>query len=209
MSHVLETERLLLRPWTSEDVALLAGLSSNPRVTRYIGLGHTWTALKAITVADRALHHWREHGFGWRVIIHVASGTEIGLLALNLMGPGTAGLDPDEHELGWWLTPEQWGHGYATEAARAVANDAFTSLSAPHLTARIQPDNAASIQVATAIGMSFEFNTVAEPGVLVAVYRADAPPDPPDAPLDPPDEASDGELKRREPPDDVSDGSTI
>jgi RimJ/RimL family protein N-acetyltransferase len=175
-SHVLETERLLLRPWTSEDVALLAALSSNPRVTRYIGLGHTWTALKAITVSDRALTHWREHGFGWRVVIHLASGTEIGLLALNLMGPGTAGLEPEEHELGWWLSPEHWGHGYANEAARAVADDAFTSLGAPHLTARIQPENAASIKVATGIGMSFEFNTVAEPGVPVAVYRGTAPP---------------------------------
>ena len=169
---MLETERLLLRPWASEDVALLATLSSSPRVTRYIGLGHTWTALKAIGVSDRALSHWREHGFGWRVVIHVASGTEIGLLALNRMGTGTAGLEPDEHELGWWLSPDYWGHGYATEAARAVADDAFTSLGAPHLTARIQPENAGSIQVATAIGMSFEFNTVAEPGVLVAVYRS-------------------------------------
>src|SRR5579875_3016801 len=175
MPHVLETERLLLRPWTSEDVSLLAKLSSIPRVTRYIGLGHTWTALKAIAVSDRALNHWREHGFGWRVAIHVASGAEIGLLALNLMGPGTAGLDPDEHEIGWWLSPEHWGHGYATEAARAVAQDAFTALGAPHLTARIHPENAGSIQVATAIGMSFEFNTVAEPGVLVAVYRCQAP----------------------------------
>ncbi|MDE3132910.1 MAG: GNAT family N-acetyltransferase [Acidobacteriota bacterium] len=175
MSHVLETERLLLRPWTAEDVALLSALSSNPRVTRYIGLGHTWTALKAITVSDRALNHWREHGFGWRVVIELTSGNEIGLMALNLMGTGTAGLDPDEHEIGWWLSPERWGHGYATEGARAVADDAFTSLDAPHLTARILPENAASIEVARAIGMSFEFNTVAEPGVAVAVYRAFAP----------------------------------
>src|SRR5579863_6886478 len=163
--HVIETERLLLRPWTSEDVALLAALSSNPRVTRYIGLGHTWTALKAITVSDRALHHWREHGFGWRVIVHVSSGAEIGLLALNLMGAGTSGLDPDEHEIGWWLSPEHWGHGYATEGARAVARDAFTSLGVPHLTARILPENAGSIAVAEALGTEFEFNTVAEPGV--------------------------------------------
>ena len=177
MSHVLETDRLLLRPWTSEDVALLASLSSNPRVTRYIGLGHTWTALKAITVSDRALSHWREHGFGWRVIVHVASGTEIGLLALNLMGAGTAGLDPDEHEIGWWLSPEHWGHGYATEGARAVADDAFASLGAPHLIARIMPENAGSIQVATSIGMNFEFNTVADPGVPVAVYRTSRPAD--------------------------------
>ncbi len=181
MPHGLETDRLLLRPWASEDVALLARLSSNPRVTHHIGLGHTWTALKAITVSDRALDHWREHGFGWRVVVHVSSGTEIGLMALNRMGDGTAGLDAEEHEIGWWLSPEHWGYGYATEAAQAVAADAFTRLGAPHLTARIKPANTGSIQVATSIGMSFEFNTVAQPGVLVAVYRGRPPvgPSPP------------------------------
>ena len=165
----------MLRPWTAEDVSLLAALSSNPRVTRYIGVGHTWTALKAITVSDRAVGHWREHGFGWRVMLELTTGAEIGLLALNRMGNGTPGLDPDEHEIGWWLDPERWGHGYATEATRAVADHAFTTLGAPHVTARIQPDNAASIAVAEAVGMAFEFNTVAEPGVAVAIYRAHAP----------------------------------
>lgn len=175
---MLETERLLLRPWSADDVGLLAALSSNPRVTRYIGIGQTWTALKAITVSDRALSHWREHGFGWRVVVEVASGVEIGLLALNLMGSGTAGLDPHEHEIGWWLDPARWGHGFATEAARAVAEDAFTSLAVPHLTARIRPENDGSIHVARRLGMEFEFNTVAEPGVAVAVYRV--PPTPAD-----------------------------
>jgi RimJ/RimL family protein N-acetyltransferase len=168
---VLQTERLLLRPWTAEDVALLATLSSNPRVTRYIGRGQTWTALKAIAVADHALGHWREHGFGWRVALEISTGAEIGLMALNLVGTGTAGLDPADHEIGWWLSPEHWGHGYATEGARAVAADAFACIGAPHLTARILPENAASIQVARSLGMSFEFNTVAEPGLMVAVYR--------------------------------------
>lgn len=178
MPHVLRTDRLLLRPWAADDISLLSALSSNPRVTRYIGLGHTWTALKAITVSERALDHWREHGFGWRVIVEIASGTAIGLAALNLMGPGTAGLDPEEHEIGWWLSPDRWGHGYATEAARAVADDAFGSLGVAHLTARILPENTASIELATRLGMQFEFNTVADPGVAVSVYRV--PPVPPD-----------------------------
>jgi RimJ/RimL family protein N-acetyltransferase len=172
MPHVIQTERLLLRPWSADDVGLLASMSSNPRITRYIGIGHTWTALKAITVSDGALTHWREHGFGWRVIVELTSGVEIGLIALNLMGPGTAGLEPDAHEIGWWLSPDRWGHGYATEGARAVADDAFASLAVPHLSARIRPENAASIEVAGRIGMAFEFNTVADPGVTVAVYRA-------------------------------------
>jgi RimJ/RimL family protein N-acetyltransferase len=175
VAHTLETERLLLRPWTAEDVGLVAALSSNPRVTRYIGDGHTWTTLKAITVSDRALTHWREHGFGWRVIVELSTGTDVGLLALNRVGEGTAGLDPRDHEIGWWLSPDRWGLGYATEAADAVAGDAFTALAAPNLAARIRPENAGSIRVARAIGMEFEFNTVTQPGVAVAIYRSFAP----------------------------------
>jgi RimJ/RimL family protein N-acetyltransferase len=171
MAHTLETDRLLLRPWATEDVKLLAALSSIPRVTRYIGDGQTWTALKAVTVSDRALTHWREHGFGWRVIVELSSGADVGLLALNRMGEGTAGLDPAEHEIGWWLTPDRWGHGYASEAAQAVADDAFSALGAPHLTARILPENSGSVAVATRLGMTFEFNTVAQPGIAVAIYR--------------------------------------
>lgn len=179
MPHTIETERLVLRPWAAEDVGLLSALSSNPRVTRYIGDGLTWTALKAIAVSDRALSHWREHGFGWRVVVELATGAEIGLIALNMMGPGTAGLDPSEHEIGWWLSPDRWGHGFATEGARAVAADAFEQLHVPRLTARILPENAGSVQVATRLGMIFQFNTVADPGIAVAVYRAaPAPPDP-------------------------------
>jgi RimJ/RimL family protein N-acetyltransferase len=176
VAHVLQTERLLLRPWSADDVALLSELSSIPRVTRYISDGQTWSAVKAIAVSDAALGHWAKHGFGWRVVAALGTGADIGLLALNLLGEGTPGLAPDELEIGWWLRPEQWGRGYSTEAARAVASDAFTALGVPQLTARIHPDNRASLAVARHLGMEFAFNTVAPPGVPVGVWRLSAPP---------------------------------
>lgn len=174
MPDTLQTERLLLRPWGPDDVALLASLSSNPRVTRYIGIGHTWTALKAITVAERAMAHWREHGFGWRVAVDLRTGAEVGLISHNLMGDGTAGVSADEHEIGWWVAPEHWGHGVATEGARAVATAARAEEPGSALTARIHPENAASIRVALAIGMRFALNSVTAPGVPVAIYRLGA-----------------------------------
>ncbi len=175
MPDVLQTERLLLRPWAESDLGLLSNLSSNPRVTRHVGDGLTWTAMKALAASDRWLDHWREHHFGWRVAVELQSGESVGLIGLNMMPEGTAGLSTDEYEIGWWLDPRVWGHGYATEGAAAAAADAFESLDAPELTARIAPENAASIAVAKAIGMTFEFNTVAAPGILVAIYRMKAP----------------------------------
>ncbi len=156
-------------------MGLLSRLSSDPRVTRYIGVGHTWSAAKVIEVCDRAVEHWRRHGFGWRVALELTTGEEIGMIALNRMGDGTPGVDPDEHEIGWWLSPERWGRGYAVEGARTVAADAFAALRAECIIARIQPANSASIGVATAIGMELQFNTVTAPGVLAAIYRAQIP----------------------------------
>ena len=51
-------------------------------------------------------------------------------------------------------------------------HERFIELDAPKLTARIHPDNLASQKVAGGINMAFEFNTVAQPGVAVAIYRA-------------------------------------
>jgi RimJ/RimL family protein N-acetyltransferase len=175
VSQSLQTHRLLLRPWGSGDVGLLSRLSADPRVTRYIGLGDTWSAAKAIEVSDRALEHWQRHGFGWRVAVALATGEEIGMIALNRMGDSTPGVDGDEHEIGWWLSPDHWGRGYAVEGAAAIADDAFTGLGAASVTARIQPENGASIAVATTIGMAFQFNTVTAPGILAAIYRASTP----------------------------------
>jgi RimJ/RimL family protein N-acetyltransferase len=54
----------------------------------------------------------------------------------------------DETEMGWVLRREAWGHGYATEAARACRDWGFSALTVPYLTAMIVPSNSASIRVA-------------------------------------------------------------
>jgi RimJ/RimL family protein N-acetyltransferase len=61
-----------------------------------------------------------------------------------------------EVELGWTLGREHWGHGYATEAARAVRDWAFRELRLTRLISIIHPDNAASIRVAERLGAHHE-----------------------------------------------------
>jgi Acetyltransferase (GNAT) domain len=60
----------------------------------------------------------------------------------------------EETEVGWAFRRDAWGHGYATEAARACLEWGFGSLDVPYLTAMIHPDNEASIQLARRLGMS-------------------------------------------------------
>jgi [ribosomal protein S5]-alanine N-acetyltransferase len=167
----LETARLLLPEWSDFDAALLARLSADPRVVRFIGDGQRWSAEKAAEVSRAMVEHWRANGFGWRVAIERESDELVGFVALNRVGEGTAGLEPDEFEIGWWLLPSVWGRGFASEGARAICQEAFTRVGAPRVVARLQPDNVASARVATHIGMSHEFDTTGRFGELVAVYR--------------------------------------
>jgi hypothetical protein len=60
-----------------------------------------------------------------RAAIERASGRAVGFIALNLAGEGTAGLDPGEYEIGWWLDPAAQGRGLAREGAQAVLDDAL------------------------------------------------------------------------------------
>jgi RimJ/RimL family protein N-acetyltransferase len=55
-------------------------------------------------------------------------------------------------EVGWLLGAGWWGHGYATEAARASIGWAFANLEIDELVSLIHPSNAASIAVAERIG---------------------------------------------------------
>jgi len=171
----LETERLRLVPWAPAHGVLLARLAAMPEVMRFIGTGATWPADRAREHHERALAHWRDHGFGWRAAVERASDRAVGLIALNLAGPDVHELAPEDHEIGWWLDPAAWGVGYASEGGRAIVQEAFTRLHAPSVVARVRPANAASLRVATALGLRLEATAVDRLGMAVAILRLPAP----------------------------------
>lgn len=67
-----------------------------------------------------------------------------------------------EIEIGYRLARAAWGQGYATEAARAVRDEAFAALGLRRLIALIDPDHRASIRVAEKIGMHHEKDVMME-----------------------------------------------
>lgn len=174
MADTLLTDRLALDPWTDADIAILARLAGTPAVVRHIGDGLTWSEVKVAEVSAHNVEHWRVHGFGWRVARPRAGGPAIGFVGLSFAGEG-AGVDPGEHEIGWWLEPSAWGRGLAREGAAAVRDEAFGPVSAPSVLARIQPANAASLAVARAIGLRYRRDIrgrAGEPAVVLALSAA-------------------------------------
>jgi ribosomal-protein-alanine N-acetyltransferase len=75
----------------------------------------------------------------------------------------------EEVEIAYRLHPEHWGHGFATEAARAVREHAFRTLELPRVISLIHPDNHRSRRVAEKNGMTLEKETEFR-GFRVHVY---------------------------------------
>jgi len=129
---LLETERLLLRQFLETDVDLYARICADPEAMRYIGDGSTLTREQTWRSVAAALGHWVLRGYGMYAVEEKSTGTFIGRIGLS-NPEGWPGL-----EAGWLLGRPHWGHGYATEGAKAVicASTGNTAASAAAYAAR-------------------------------------------------------------------------
>ena len=146
--EVLCTARLRLRAWTTEpgDLARLADLYGRDEVTRWLGGPPTVTP--AELVERWRLVHELDRRHGCWAIEPLDGGPPAGTVLLKPLPDGVG-----EVEVGWHLHPDSWGHGYATEAARAVVDRGFDG-GLPEVYAVVRPGNEASLAVCRRLGMT-------------------------------------------------------
>lgn len=150
---ILQTERLILRPWAQADQPVLAAFQLDPVLMRHFG--------KAKLVDDSAerLERYRrferELGFSFKAVVRRADGEIIGNCGLKpiTLAPEILPLaKPDDIEIGWLFRQDCWGQGYAREAASAVL-DWGLSLS-PRVVALTAAANTASWGLMLRLGMA-------------------------------------------------------
>jgi ribosomal-protein-alanine N-acetyltransferase len=149
---ILETERLVLRPLSMDDLDVYAAIYADPEVTRYLGRGLTMSRVETEAQLGRLIELEERHGFGLRSVVRKEDERLVGRCGLHKWL-----LDEvEETEVGWVLGREFWGRGYATEAATAVRDHALRELGHTRLIALIKHENTASQNVARKLGMRFE-----------------------------------------------------
>jgi RimJ/RimL family protein N-acetyltransferase len=149
---VIETERLLLRPWRSDDIALNTAMLSDAETARYItpdGKAVT-TALSGWRNAAVIAGHWALHGFGMFAVEEKSSGDYVGRVG-PWSPPDWPGL-----EVGWGISRAARGRGYAVEAARASIDWTFATFEVDQIVHCIEASNTASQAVARRLGASRE-----------------------------------------------------
>ncbi|GAA2603477.1 GNAT family N-acetyltransferase [Actinomadura fulvescens] len=171
----LTTSRLVLEPWRERYAADLVRMSSDEKVMRHIGQG-VWTPEYAAQRHAAALHHWAQHGFGWRAILDRADRTFLGLAALSWIRDPIPGIGLPAVEIGWWTEPHAWGRGVATEAAAALVDEVFDRIGADLIVARCTPGNVASQRIMGKLAMTrHPHDTLSAYGDLVHVYTLTRP----------------------------------
>lgn len=140
----LQTARLILRPPQLQDAKAIAALANDIRIAQNtLRLPHPYT------VADAEKFIASTEGEGEvAFIVTLRSGALIGIA-------GIAKLNGNAPELGYWLGVPFWGHGYATEAARAVIDHAFTEIGCEQLQSGARISNPASRRVLEKCGFQW------------------------------------------------------
>jgi RimJ/RimL family protein N-acetyltransferase len=146
ISFPILTERLSLSPFTAADLDAVHVVFGDAEVMRFVPGGPRTRAGSHERLAG-LIEHQRRHGFSKWAVRERAGGALIGDCGLQLLDDG-----PDV-ELGFHLARSSWGHGYATEAARACLAAAFAGIGLRRVVAVAAAGNAASVRVLLRIGM--------------------------------------------------------
>jgi ribosomal-protein-alanine N-acetyltransferase len=153
---LIETARLILRPWRASDRVPFAEQNADPIVMQL--LGGTIDREASDAYIDRVEAHLAEHGFCKWAVEAPGIAPFVGAVGLSYVR-FQASFTPAV-EVAWRLNRRYWRRGYATEAARAAIKDGFQRIGLTAIVALTVLDNHASIRVMQRLGMtrSIEFD---------------------------------------------------
>jgi RimJ/RimL family protein N-acetyltransferase len=145
----IRTERLLLRRWRAGDREPFAKMNAEPRVMEFFPA--LLTADQSDELIERIEAHFEQRGFGlWAVEVPTVL-PFAGFIGLSV--PRFSAHFTPCVEIGWRLSADVWGRGYATEGAQAVVTAGFQSLGLREIVSFAAVENLRSRRVMERIGM--------------------------------------------------------
>lgn len=167
---MIETARLFLTPWTETERAPFVAMCADPEVMHDYG-----APFDHATATERFERHkaaFARDGFGKWTLRLKSDGSYLGYCGVSPVWP-TLPLAPGL-EIGWRLVRAAWGHGYATEAARAALADLFARTDADEVVSFTNDFNARSLAVMARLGLARDpgRDFIFETGLAAVVFVA-------------------------------------
>jgi RimJ/RimL family protein N-acetyltransferase len=148
----LETDRLVLRRFTMDDIDNLVDLDADPEVMRFVNGGVRTSREEIVAEFLPAFlgYYQRYPGYGFWAALDRSAGDFLGWFHFRPRATAAA----EEPELGYRLRRPSWGKGYATEGSRALIRKGFTELGVQRVTAEAAAANTASRRVMEKAGLT-------------------------------------------------------
>jgi RimJ/RimL family protein N-acetyltransferase len=149
MATVIETKRLILRTWKTEDAATYFQINQDPKV---IELLRGPLRMEEVNAFISSMNQNQDrHGFTLWAASLKQSGELMGFIGLNYIDWGMH-FTPAV-EIGWRLGSQYWGNGYATEGAKAALDYGFNQVGLEEIVSFTVPPNIRSLRVMEKIGL--------------------------------------------------------
>lgn len=150
MRTIIETDRLIIRPFTMADAPGVYEFGSNKIVQKYTGN----KALESVEEAGDLiknvfLEDYKKYGYGRFAVIYKPDNKVIGFAGLKYIP------EMDITDIGYRFLPEYWNKGIATEASLEVLKYGFETLHLKRIVGIAIPENVASCKVLEKIGLRF------------------------------------------------------
>jgi [ribosomal protein S5]-alanine N-acetyltransferase len=151
-SYILSTERLGLRRWIDSDITPFAEMNADADVMEYFP--KTLTYSETLEMVQRINLHFDKNNFGLFAVEDKITKEFIGFTGFSI--PTFDSFFTPCVEIGWRYKKEKWGHGYATESAKACLKYGFDTLNFSKIVSFTSSANRKSINVMEKIGMAYE-----------------------------------------------------
>lgn len=162
---IIETERLILRPFTAEDIEPSYQMNLDAEVSKYTGDGGV-VSIEEIErrIKEHVMGDYEKYGFGRFAVVLKETNQFIGFAGLKFLE------DMNEVDLGYRFIQKYWGKGYASEASKACIDYGFNQLNLNEIIALVLPENIGSINVLDKLGFNYE-KDYEEDGLVARYYK--------------------------------------
>lgn len=151
---ILETERLILRPWQESDAESLYAYAKDPAVGPIAG----WPPHQSVEESREIIRHVLQDEESYALCLkkdHKA----IGAIALKRKGQTDMTDRDDECELGYWIGKPFWGRGLMSEAVKELLRHAFEECAVKKVWCGYYDGNVRSKRVQEKCGFRYQWTT--------------------------------------------------
>lgn len=164
----LETERLLLRPWTEGDAEEIYRYAKDPAVGPAAG----WPVHTSVEDSRQIVRDVLSAPETYAVVLK-ETGLPVGSAGIIAPQAAHAAIGPDERELGYWIGAPYWGRGLAPEAVRALLRRCFLELGCSAVWCGYYDGNVKSRRVQEKCGFRYHHTEADKPCPLMGDVRTE------------------------------------